>query len=177
MLIKGNKINLRTLIPKDAQSIYENLNNREVSRYTARISYPYKLEDARGFIKFSRKKGLNQIIFGIENPENKKVIGIIDLTSINFDDSKEATLGYWLSKKYWGQKIMTEVIKLVLNYAFKNLKLVRVQATVMEPNKASMKVLEKNGFKHEGILRKKVYKNRKWLDIFIYGILKEEYKK
>jgi len=177
MIIKGQKINLRTLMPKDAQSIYENVNNRDVSRYTARISYPYKLEDAQGFIKVSRKKDINQIVFGIENPITKNIIGIIDLTSINFHNSKGAILGYWLGKKYWGQGIMTEVVKLVLNYAFKNLKLIRVQATVMEPNKASMKVLEKCGFQHEGILRKKVCKRKRWLDIFIYGILKEEFQK
>jgi len=177
MLIEGQKINLRDLKPRDAESIYKNLNDRDVSRYTARISYPYRLEDAQDFIKFSKKKNMNQIVFGIENPENKKIIGIIDLTSIDYHDSKGAILGYWLGKKYWGQKIMSEVVKLVLNYAFKKLKLVRVQATVMEPNKASMKVLEKNSFKQEGILRKKVYKNRKWQNIFVYGILKKEFKK
>lgn len=177
MLIKGQKINLRHLKKEDAESITKNLNNRDVSRYTARINYPYKLKDAREFIKFSKKKNLNQIVWGIEDPATKKIIGIIDLSNINYHNSKGAILGYWLGKKYWGRGIMSEVVKLILNYSFQKLKLVRVQATFMEPNQASKKVLEKHGFKPEGILRKKVYKNRKWLDIFIYGILKEEFKK
>jgi [ribosomal protein S5]-alanine N-acetyltransferase len=177
MLIKGQKINLRQLKRKDAEDISKHLNNREVSRYTARIPYPYKLEYAQEFIKKSLRQKKDQIVWGIEDPLTKKIIGIIDLTSINYHDSKGAILGYWLGKKYWGQGIMTEVVKLVLNYAFQKLKLVRVQATVMHTNKPSMRVLEKCDFKQEGILRKKVYKNKKWLDIFIYGILKEEFKK
>jgi [ribosomal protein S5]-alanine N-acetyltransferase len=176
MIIKGKKINLRSLKKKDAQSIYQNLNNRDVSRYTARIPYPYTLQDAQSFIKESQKKK-NVVVFGVENPETKEVIGVIDLTSINFHNNKGAILGYWLGKKYWKQGIITEAISLILKYAFSKLKLTRVQASVMKPNKGSMKALEKHGFKQEGTLRKKVYKNRKWLDIFIYGILKEEYKK
>jgi len=177
MLLRGLKINLRTLKTTDTQSIYENINDRAIARYTSSIPYPYKLSDAKKFIAQTHKNKTKKLRLGIEDSKTKKIIGVIGLESINYHGHRGAILGYWLGKKYWGQGIMTEAVNLILQHAFKKMNLKRIQASVMRPNQASMKVLEKCGFQHEGILRQKVFKNKKWLDIFIYGILKEEYKK
>ena len=67
---------------------------------------------------------------------------------------KKADIGYWLAKEYWGKGVMGEAVSLVLKFAFFKLKFVRVGGLVFEENKASIKVLEKTGFKYEGKLRK-----------------------
>lgn len=188
MQIKGNKINLRPMKYSDIDSIVENINDKSIARYTERIPHPYFAKDAKGFIEEQKnnlpalpRKALQagkkkKLHLGIENKASKKIIGGIGLTILD-KKNKGATLGYWLGKKYWSKGIMTEASKLIINHAFKNLKLQRIQATVMHPNIASMKVLEKNGFKLEGILRKKIFKNNKWMDIHIFGLLKNEWKK
>ena len=56
---------------------------------------------------------------------------------------------------------MTESLKLLLDFAFKKIKLHKLKATVLEPNIASKKVLEKNGFKIEGFFKDDVYKRKK----------------
>jgi RimJ/RimL family protein N-acetyltransferase len=66
-------------------------------------------------------------------------------------------------------------LKLILDFGFKKLGLVRIYAKVMHPNTASAKLLESVGFKYEGKLRKSVYRWGKWFDMLIYGLLKEEY--
>ena len=175
MKIVGKKINLRTLKSSDAQSITECIKYKCVSRYMSNVPYPYKLRDAEVFIDSIKIKDTKKLTIGIEDKNLHQIIGIISLNNIN-KKNKSGVFGYWLGEKYWGKGIMTEAVNLIINHAFKNLKLQRIQASVMHPNIASMNVLLKSGFQLEGILRKKVYKDKKWFDIFIFGLLKEDYK-
>jgi len=98
---------------------------------------------------------------------------MIGLMKIDYNN-KNAEIGYWLGKKYWGRKIMKEALKLILNFGFKELKLVRIYARVMHPNIASANLLEKSGFKYEGRMRKTTFRKGKWLDDLRYSILREE---
>ena len=71
---------------------------------------------------------------------------------------------------------MTEAVRLALKYAFEYLNLNKLYARVMEPNKASQRVLEKNGFKLVGKLRKHEFVSEKgYVDVLIFDILKEEF--
>uniref|UniRef100_A0A0G4HCV2 N-acetyltransferase domain-containing protein n=1 Tax=Chromera velia CCMP2878 TaxID=1169474 RepID=A0A0G4HCV2_9ALVE len=62
-------------------------------------------------------------------------------------------LGFWIGSEYWGRGVGTEAVALGLRYAFGFLRLHRVQAVVRDGNTGSLRVLEKNGFRREGILR------------------------
>lgn len=64
---------------------------------------------------------------------------------------------------------MTEVVKLMTAFGFKKLRLVRITAHVFSKNKASARILEKNGYKLEGILRKHNLKDGKFSDAFLYA--------
>ena len=85
---------------------------------------------------------------------------------------KTGLLGYWLAEELWGKGIMTEAVKLVTEYAFQNLDLIRLQAGVLNKNPSSMRVLEKAGYVKEGILRRSVIKRGEILDEHVYAILK-----
>lgn len=67
---------------------------------------------------------------------------------------------------------MSEVVKIVSNFAFKEFKLKRISAGVFSWNKASMGVLKKNGFKFEGILRKNANSKGKILDEYVFAKVK-----
>jgi len=174
--IEGKQINLRKLKRSDALSICQNANDRLIAKYT-RLPYPYKLDDAYNFIKkthqnLNKKKSFE---LGIELKENKEIIGVISLMKVDYDN-KNAEIGYWLGKKYWGRKIMKEAIKLLLNFGFKKLNLIRIYAKIMHPNISSAKLLEKSGFQYEGRMRKTITKDGKWMDNLIYSILSSEFK-
>ncbi|MBW2979183.1 N-acetyltransferase [Candidatus Woesearchaeota archaeon] len=174
--IEGERIKLRKLKLSDASDIYKNLQDREMVKWTLNIPWPYKRKDA---IKFIRKthyemKKKSGYTFGIVLKEINKVIGVVSLIHINQKD-KNAELGYWLGKKYWGKGLMTEAVKLMLKFAFEKLKLHRVYAGVFEENIASRRVLEKTGFKLEGVMRECRYKYNQWHNELRFSILKQEY--
>jgi ribosomal-protein-alanine N-acetyltransferase len=83
-------------------------------------------------------------------------------------------LGYDLKSAHWKKGITTEVLDCVLNYAFNNLNVNRVEAEVMPGNFASERVLEKNGFLKEGLFRDWMYWNNRHYDMYIYSILKSD---
>lgn len=174
--IKGKKINLRRLIKSDAQSLFENARDKEISRYTT-VPHPYTLQHAYDFIKMThRKQRKNEALnLGIELRETKKIIGMISLTKIQKINCN-AELGYWLGKKFWGQNIIQEAVKMMLNVGFNQLKLHKINACVIEPNIKSQKVLLRAGFVSEGISRENMWTDNKWCDYLRFGLLKKEYK-
>ena len=69
-----------------------------------------------------------------------------------------AEVGYWISERYWNQGITSEALADAIQYYFEHTEVIRIFATVYEYNLASMRVLEKVGFKKTGIFRKACYK-------------------
>ena len=113
------------------------------------------LEDALNFIDSSHKdftslKGLN---FAIEHKNNTndpiRLVGIIGLKDLDIA-KKKGNLGYWIGERYWSKGIGTESVALVINFAFSVLGLEEVWAYVYSENKASIRVLEKNGMTKKG---------------------------
>ncbi len=171
----NQNIFIRKLISSDSKDINRHINDKEIAKWTLRIPHPYKEIDALRFIKESKYnlKKKTAYAFGIVLQKTDTVIGIIDLHSVCWE-SKNAEIGYWIGREYWGKGIATEAVKLVLTYGFEKLKLKRIYAKVFSGNKASLKVLQKNGFKKEGILRKSRFKNNKWIDEVIFSKLSKK---
>jgi RimJ/RimL family protein N-acetyltransferase len=85
-------------------------------------------------------------------------------------------IGYVLIPTERGKGYCTEAVQLMVDYLFLSKDIVRIQAVTHVENKASQKVLEKTGFKKEGILRKSVFVMGVWADFYILSILREEWK-
>ena len=174
----GERIILRSLKFSDAKNIYLNIQDKRIVENTLRIPWPYKLGDATGFIKATQKsqRKKSEFVFGIELKDKKEVVGCIGLHHVDFEH-KNTEIGYWLGSKYWNQGIMTEAGKLVLNFAFKKLKLHRVWGDAFSNNLASQKVFEKLGFKKEGFRRQVCWRFGRWKDDVCFGLLAEEFLK
>lgn len=82
-----------------------------------------------------------------------------------------------LDKNAWGRGLGTEATGLMIDYAFNMLNLNRVQLHVNAENEAAKAVYTKIGFKHEGTLREAMYKNGRYYDFWVMGILADEFKK
>ena len=85
---------------------------------------------------------------------------------------RSAEIGYWIGEPYWGQGIATEALRQMVHHTFTYSDIVRLYAEVFENNKASMRVLEKNGFYLEGVRRKAVFKNDQLMDDYIWVLLR-----
>jgi [ribosomal protein S5]-alanine N-acetyltransferase len=96
--------------------------------------------------------------------------GWLDIHNISkgFDKHK-AKVGYCISPEFRGKGLATEALKILTNYAFKKYNLTRIEAFCRTYNKSSAKVLEKAGYKLEGILRKNKLKNGKYLDDMVWA--------
>ena len=84
----------------------------------------------------------------------------------------DADLGYILLDEYKGRGIITEAVRMICEEAFQKFGLLRISASVYSPNIASQRVLEKNGFVCEGVMKNAVIKNGNMYDMYLYGKLK-----
>ncbi len=105
--------------------------------------YPYTLDDAVAFLELAKNGSLGHV-FGIY--DDNTFIGCCSLIPQNDVYHINAEIGYWIGETYWGKGYATKPVKLLLDYAFQKLELLRVYAYIFEYNTASMKVLEKAGF-------------------------------
>jgi [ribosomal protein S5]-alanine N-acetyltransferase len=167
-ILKGKLVKLRQLRHKDIQ-IMARLVTKHVVRYLVHVPYPYEIEDARRFVTKSRRNFQlkKEQTFAIELVGNGSLVGVISLQKID-RKNKNAQISYWIGKNYWNLGIATESINLVIRYAFWVLRLHKVYANVLATNRASIRVLKKNGLKKEGELKHSVYKGDNFHNVVLY---------
>lgn len=102
------------------------------------------------------------------------LIGSIALSNIVRGAFQSCHLGYRLDEQEQGKGIMAEALKWVINYAFQELRLHRIEANIMPRNRRSMRLAEKLGFQHEGLARKYLKINGVWEDHIHMVLLNEE---
>lgn len=110
------------------------------------------------------------IRWGIALKGKSNIIGTVGFN--NYTKNHRANLGYDLQKEYWNNGYITEALKAIIDFGFNNLEINRIEAEVMQGNIASEKVLEKLGFKNEGILRQWMYWNGNHYDMTMFSLLK-----
>ncbi len=164
-------VQIRPLHPDDAPVLAQQFNNKKIWNHIRdAIPYPYTLADAAYFIKISEE---DSSLFNFAITYNKQFCGIVGLKAQNDIHRKSVELGYWIAEEFWQKGIATQAIGLITDWAFMHLNINRIFASVFENNIASMKALEHNAYRLEGILRKAVYKNQIFLDEYRYAKLKE----
>ncbi len=159
---------LREFVQDDIHSIVKHASNINVSRYlTTKFPYPYNTEHAEWWINVGSKIGLHKAI-----DLDGECIGGIGMTFGEDEHRYSSQIGYWLGESHWGKGIITEALSLMTDEAFSGYEIMRLYAPVYSPNKVSMRVLEKCGYRLEGILFKAVHKNGSFMDEHIYAKLK-----
>lgn len=183
-ILKNSKISDIELVPfalKKNDSILKNdylawLNDPKVTRLIGSKEL-YKKEKNLNFIeesfnRFSNETSKGFFIFYIPD---KVFIGTSKLDKIsNF--SKSAEDGIMIgNKEYWGKGLAKKVYKLLLNYAFNELDLIRISGGCNENNKPMIKTFYSLGYQLEGKTRKSDFIDNNFSDHFCFGILREDY--
>lgn len=171
-------IYIRQLGPEDAEPLLElRVRNRTShQRYEPlREDDFFTLDSQRELIMQRVQDAANDrgYAFGIYLLEGT-LIGQVNLSNIVRGAGQFADIGYFMDQAHQGAGYMTAAVRLALGYAFRALRLNRVQAAVLLDNTASRRVLEKNGFQAEGIARRYIQINGMWQDHQIYAILSDE---
>ncbi|MBT2291410.1 GNAT family N-acetyltransferase [Paenibacillus albidus] len=108
--------------------------------------------------------------------EEGRVIGSCGFLNRN-QRHRRAEIGFELSRSHWGQGLMLEAIAAVLDYGFRTLELNRIQALVEPGNAQCLRLLEKAGFRREGLLTQYEYTVGKYDDLHLCAVVKSEVEK
>ncbi len=143
-VLRGERITLRALTQSDVDGLRELMETAKVYRYEPTYLFEKKYKDPADTIEHLYKEGLKQSLFlgvflGDDFAGLAEIYGYRPLL-------RKASVGYRLLPRYWGQGIATETLRLLREYLFGETDVEVLTASVMRGNKASARVLEKNGF-------------------------------
>ncbi len=174
-VIKTDRLILRPFEVNDSPEVNKYAGDKKISSNTVSIPYPYDEEMAKEWIKghpqrFREGKGVD---YAVIQQEDQKLVGAIGL-NIN-DTHKHAELGYWVGMPYWGKGYATEASAGLLRYGFEERHLNRIYAYYFVSNPASGRVMQNIGLQLEGRLREHIYKDGKFVDLYLYSILRADF--
>jgi|TARA_B110000196_G_C20987011_1_gene586256 ribosomal-protein-alanine N-acetyltransferase len=169
-LVVYENCDLRIITKKDISDSYVRwMNDYEVTKYTEQRHHPHTREDIEVFIenKFNSKSDL---LFGIFI--DKKHIGNIKLGPIKWEHLSSEISFFIGDKNFLGKGIMSATVNKIINFAFQELGLKKINAGYYEKNTASAKLFEKCGFNIEGVRGDNIIFEGKRIKSVLVGILK-----
>jgi ribosomal-protein-alanine N-acetyltransferase len=113
--------------------------------------------------------------FFIFTRSEDRLVGGITLSNVRRRAAQFVNLGYWMGHTFAGKGYMTEAVGLVIPYCFETLGLHRIHAAFLPDNRASRRVLEKNGVREEGYAEHDLQIDGKWADHVMFGLTRERY--
>ncbi len=154
----------------DGQDLVAAADNEKIAVWlTDLFPHPYTESDALSFISFClntpESAQMNRAVV-----YQGKAVGSCSLSFGTGIREGTAEIGYWLAEPFWGQGIMTEAVRLLIREGTAERELHRIEAHIISGNKRSARVLEKNGFIKEAVLRGSVRKDGAYLDEIIYAL-------
>jgi ribosomal-protein-alanine N-acetyltransferase len=121
------------------------------------------------------KHGQSFVLMATPRSDESRVIGRVTLGGVLRGAFQNSYLGYWIDVEQQGRGLMTEAVRRVTTFAFAELGLHRVQAAVMPINKASLRVLEKVGYRAEGFAARYLCIAGAWEDHHLFAVTTEEW--
>ena len=133
------------------------------------------LADTRRYLRTSRGARARRQAFEflVEDTESKRALGMVSLHRIDWV-RRCAGMGYWVRRSEWGRGIASEAARAVLEMAFRDCGLYRVEVHVALENKASQRVAERAGLLPEGVARGIEFVNGRYLDHMQYALLRTD---
>jgi len=180
LLKVDNTISLQLVNLAHSESLFEiaNSNRLQLREWLPWIDNMQHIDFIRNFINGSQQRNNDKIEFAYVILFNQTVAGRIGIYKIDHQN-KIAEIGYWLGEKFQRKGIVIKSCKVLLNYCFNELDLNRIEIKCGTENYKSQRIPEQLNFKKEGIIRKGEFlsNKNKFIDLAIYSLLKEEWKR
>lgn len=170
----GEWVVLRRPTAKDLEEFVD-LNRASTRLHRSLVSPPVKREEFYEFLKRCGREDCE--CFFICRREDGAVVGTINLSQIFRGGFQSAYLGYYVGERYARRGYMTEALRLMLRYAFLELKLHRVEANIQPENVASIALVRRAGFVLEGYSRRYLKICGRWRDHERWAIIAEDWRK
>ncbi len=177
IILKTKRLLIRPLVESDADSIFSIYSDPETMKYwntepwdDSSKSKPFIQKDIEALLSGSYLR------LGVESKKEGELIGNCSLFSFH-EQCKRAEIGYILGRNFWGQGFMREALTALIDYAFEDLLLHRIEADIDPRNIGSAKILNRLGFSKEGHLKERWIVNGEIMDSDIFGLLRHEWLK
>ena len=163
-------VNLRPWRADDAVWVYEDCQDIAIQKWT-RVPTPYEFAHAEGFVgklaptSWSNGKGGH---FAISDAITGALHGCVGLEVLDVS-SGVAEVGYWTALESRGGGLTTRALRLLTDWAFQELNLIRLELFVLVGNPSSAKVAERVGYSCEGVMAKKVLRHGVHHDVAMYA--------
>lgn len=173
MKIETGRLVLRAVEEKDNAMLKELINDPDTEFMLGGWSFPVSSKDQDNWYESLRNTN-DTLRCIIEEKDNGNPIGSVMLTGIDYKNGTAEIHIKLATHEVRGKGYGTETIKMVVRYAFLELRLNCIYANINVLNTASWHMFEKCGFKREGILRERLYKRGQFLDMYSYSIISSE---
>jgi RimJ/RimL family protein N-acetyltransferase len=173
-MIAGSKVRLRAFREDDLKNSVAWLNNPAVTRFLLHMR-PWSLAEEKAWIeRVMRNDDPSAVTFVVETTDGEYV-GSTGLTHID-PRNRNAEAGIVIGRpEEWGRGLGTDAMKTLLRHAFEELNLHRVSLRVYAFNERAIRSYRTLGFVEEGRLRQAMFRHGTWHDVFVMGILAEEF--
>jgi ribosomal-protein-alanine N-acetyltransferase len=121
------------------------------------------------------KRGQSFVLMVTPRADEDRIVGRIALGGVLLGAFQNAYLGYWIDVEHQGRGLMTEAVRATTSFAFHTAALHRVQAAVMPRNAASQRVLDKVGYRREGVAQRYLCIAGAWEDHVVFAVTAEEW--
>ena len=170
-VIELGDIRLRDLVASDTPEYYKMMSDPETVQYLSDEDIPRNLEEAKEEVRFWG--GLfyrrQSVFWAIAEAQTDTFIGTIGYNYWNIHNQR-ADVTYDLKKSHWRRGIMNKALQCVVEFGFEKMALFRIEAHTMPGNIASQKLLEKKGFRKEGVLDCYRVVRGKPIDVHLYSL-------
>lgn len=169
--MKNQNAIFRPFRPGDEESLSRHADNINIWNNTRdALPHPYTVEDGREFIKYATGTAVTTD-FAIE--VDGAAVGSIGYKPGSDVQKISAEVGYWLGEEFWNRGIASQVLASFCDHIFAATGISHLYANVFAGNVASMRVLEKAGFRPAGIMHRAAVKNGQMIDLYYYEKLKD----
>ncbi|MEH7177576.1 GNAT family N-acetyltransferase [Neobacillus vireti] len=171
-IIETERLILREVTVADAKNMLTYLSDDTVMKHMGLVPFQTDDEvlDEISWYQSIYREGTG-IRWGITLKDSNEVIGSCGFLNM-LSKHHRADVGYELSKEYWGKGIANEALAAVVKYGFQHYQLERIQALIEPDNFPSQKLVERLGFRKEGLLRHYEFTCGKFDDLIMYSFLK-----
>ena len=175
--LETERLILRRIAMRDAKDIFEYSRDPEVARHVL-WSAQKDIGEARDYCRYMMKRYRSDqpSSWGIIDKRTEHLVGTIGYMDYS-EDNATVELGYSLARWMWNGGYMTEALRRVIAYTFEAMDINRIEAQHELDNPASGRVMEKCGMRKEGELRQRLYNKGRFVDVALYAMLQEDYKK
>jgi len=174
MEIFGNIVKLRAMELEDIELSRRMINDPEIEHMIYGVSMPLsKYENAKWYEQHHSDNNTLRLIIEVDS----NAIGIITLQAIDWKN-RRAGVGIKIADEAnRNNGYGTDALLALMKYAFDELGMIRLDSSHQDVNMRMKRVQEKTGWSQEGVRRKYLFKNGEWHDLYIMGILADDYYK